>query len=132
MELSKAKKVRDVMTRGVVTVPLDTPVKEIVRILVDANISGIAVITPDGKVAGVISEIDIIKSIDHDWNLLTAEEVMSPSVRTIEPEMSLTKAAHIMNELNIHRLLVLSLSPAYGVPVGILTASGILKAIVRG
>ncbi|MFV9676050.1 MAG: CBS domain-containing protein [Methanosarcinales archaeon] len=132
MELSKAKKVRDVMTRGVVTVPLDTPVKEIVRILVDANISGIAVITPDGKVAGVISEIDIIKSIDHDWNLLTAEEVMSSSVRTIEPEMSLTKAAHIMNELNIHRLLVLSLSPAYGVPVGILTASGILKAIVRG
>ena len=132
MELSKAKKVRDVMTRGVVTVPLDTPVKEIVRILVDANISGIAVITPDGKVAGVISEIDIIKSIDRDWNLLTAEEVMSSSVRTIEPEMSLTKAAHIMNELNIHRLLVLSLSPAYGVPVGILTASGILKAIVRG
>ncbi len=132
MELSKAKKVRDVMTRGVVTVPLDTPVKEIVRILVDANISGIAVITPDGKVAGVISEIDIIKSIDRDWNLLTAEEVMSSSVRTIEPEMSLTKAAHIMNELNIHRLLVLSLSPAYGVPVGILTAGGILKAIVRG
>ncbi len=132
MELSKAKKVRDVMTRGVVTVPLDTPVKEIVRILVDANISGIVVIAPNCEVAGVISEIDIIKSIDRDWNLLTAEEVMSSSVRTIEPEMSLTKAAHIMNELNIHRLLVLSLSPAYGVPVGILTASGILKAIVRG
>jgi len=132
MELSKAKKVRDVMTRGVVTVPLDAPVKEIVRILVDANISGIVVIAPDCEVAGVISEIDIIKSIDSDWNLLTAEDVMSSSVRTIEPEMSLTKAAHIMNELNIHRLLVLSLSPAYGFPVGILTASDILKAIVRG
>jgi len=132
MELSKAKKVRDVMTRGVVTVPLDTPVKEIVRILVDANISGIAVIGPDCGVAGVISEIDIIKSIDRDWNLLTAEDVMSSSVRTVEPEMSITKAAHIINELNIHRLLVLSLSPAYGFPVGILTASDILKAIVRG
>ncbi len=132
MELSKAKKVRDVMTRGVVTVPLDTPVKEIVRILVDANISGIAVIAPDCKVGGVISEIDIIKSIDRDWNLLTAEDVMSSSVRTVDPEMSLTKAAHIMNELNIHRLLVLSLSPAYGFPVGILTASDILKAIARG
>jgi len=132
MELSKAKKVRDVMTRGVVTVPLDTPVKEIVQILVDANISGIAVIAQDCKVGGVISEIDIIKSIDRDWNLLTAEDVMSSSVRTVDPEMSLTKAAHIMNELNIHRLLVLSLSPAYGFPVGILTASDILKAIVRG
>ncbi len=132
MELSKAKKVRDVMTRGVVTVPLDTPVKEIVRILVDANISGVAVIAPDCKVGGVISEIDIIKSIDRDWNLLTAEDVMSSSVRTVDPEMSLTKAAHIMNELNIHRLLVLSLSPAYGFPVGILTASDILKAIARG
>jgi len=120
------------MTRGVVTVPLDTPVKEIVRILVDANISGIAVIAQDCKVGGVISEIDIIKSIDRDWNLLTAEDVMSSSVRTVDPEMSLTKAAHIMNELNIHRLLVLSLSPAYGFPVGILTASDILKAIARG
>jgi len=131
MELSKAKKVRDVMTRGVVTVPLDTPVKEIVRILVDANISGIAVIAQDCKVGGVISEIDIIKSIDRDWNLLTAEDVMSTFVRTIDPETSLRKAAGIMKELNIHRLLILSVSPAKGIPIAILTASDILKASVQ-
>ncbi|MBL7117592.1 MAG: CBS domain-containing protein, partial [Candidatus Syntrophoarchaeum sp.] len=58
-------------------------------------------------------------------------EVMSTFVRTIDAEMTIKKAADIMRDLNIHRLLILSLSPAYGVPIGILTASDILRASVK-
>ena len=131
MDISKEKKVRDVMTRGVITVAYDTPVNEIVKILVRKDISGIAVTAPDNEAVGVISEIDIIKFMDKDWDSLTAEDVMSHFVRAIDPETTLRKAADTMKELNIHRLLVLSLSPAPGVPIGILSASDILRAIVK-
>jgi predicted transcriptional regulator len=131
MELSKEKRVRDVMTRGVITVSFDTPVSEIAKLLVVGDISGIAVTAPDGEVVGVISEIDIIKFFDQNWDNLTAEDVMSTFVRKIDPETTLKKAADLMRDLNIHRLLILSLSPAPGIPIGILTASDILRASVK-
>ena len=128
MNISKEKRVRDVMTRGVITAPFDTPVSEIVKLLVREHISGIVVTAPNGEAVGVISEIDIIKVFDKDWDKLTAEDVMSTVVRTIDPETTLRKAAAIMRDLNIHRLVILSLKPAPGVPIGILTASDILRA----
>ena len=133
MDFSKEKRVRDVMTRGVVTVPFDTPVSEIARLLVEGDISGVAVTAPDNEAVGVISEIDLIKVFDKDWDKLTAEEVMSTFVRTINPEMTIKKAADIMRDLNIHRLLILHKAPgrSYDVPVGILSASDILRARVK-
>jgi predicted transcriptional regulator len=131
MDISKEKKVRDVMTRGVITVSHDTPVNEIVKILVGEDISGIVVTAPDNEAVGVISGIDIIKVMDKDWGRLTAEDIMSSFLRAIDPETTLRKAADTMKELNIHRLLVLSRSPAPGVPIGVLSASDILRAIVK-
>ena len=61
MDFSKEKKVRDVMTRGVVTVPFDTSVSESAKLLVKGDISGIVVTAPDNEAVGVISEIDLIK-----------------------------------------------------------------------
>ncbi|MGB3457796.1 MAG: CBS domain-containing protein [Halobacteriota archaeon] len=133
MDFSKEKKVRDVMTRGVVTVPFDTPVSESAKLLVKEDVSGIVVTAPDNEAVGVISEIDLIKVFDKDWDKLTAEEVMSTFVRTINPEMTIKKAADIMRDLNIHRLLILHKAPgrSYDVPVGILSASDILRARVK-
>ena len=131
MNISKEKRVRDVMTRGVITAPFDTPVSEIAKLLVREHISGIVVTAPNGEAVGVISEIDIIKVFEKDWDKLTAEDVMSSVVRTIDPETTLRKAAAIMRDLNIHRLVILSLKPAPGVPIGILTASDILRASIE-
>ena len=133
MDFSKEKLVRDVMTRGVVTVPFDTPVSESAKLLVKEDISSIVVTAPDNEAVGVISEIDLIKVFDKDWDKLTAEEVMSTFVRTINPEMTIKKAADTMRDLNIHRLLILHKAPgrSYDVPVGILSASDILRARVK-
>ncbi len=131
MELSKGKRVRDVMKRGVITVSFDTPVSEIAKLLVKEGVSGVAVTAPDDEVMGVISEIDVIKFFDQDWDTLTAEDVMSTFVRAIDPETTIKKAAKIMRDLNIHRLLILSVSPAPGIPIAILAASDILRASVE-
>lgn len=133
MDLSKEKRVRDIMVRGVITASFDTPVSEIARILVEKGISAVAVTAPDDEVVGVISELDIMKVFGKNWDSITAEDIMSSFVRTIDPETTITKAACIMSDLNIHRLVILHGAPgrSYDVPVGLLTARDLLRAIVE-
>lgn len=51
---------KDIMTRKVITVRPDTPVKELARILADKRISGTPVVDGDGNVIGVVTENDLI------------------------------------------------------------------------
>ena len=51
----------DVMTRNVIAVDADTPVEKITDILADKNIIRVPV-TQDGKLTGVVSRCDILRS----------------------------------------------------------------------
>ena len=53
-------RVKDVMTRDVVTVEPLTPLKEVARLMVERRISGVPVVEVDGTVVGVVSEGDIL------------------------------------------------------------------------
>ena len=47
---------RDLMTPDVVTVPPETPVIAIARLLADRGISAVPVVDADGKVLGIVTE----------------------------------------------------------------------------
>ena len=120
------------MTRGVITVPMDTPVKEVVYLMTNRHVSGLAVIDHTGEIVGVISEMDILKTVE-DENLLdeTVESIMNYYVQSVKPTTSLKVAAEMMIEHGFHRLIVLS-EPGVGAsnrPIGILSASDIVKTI---
>ncbi|MBM7624037.1 CBS domain-containing protein [Sporohalobacter salinus] len=53
-------KVKDVMTKEVISVDIDTTVDKIVEIMVDNNINRVPVISND-KLVGVVSRADIVK-----------------------------------------------------------------------
>lgn len=57
--ISKVK-VRDVMSKKVITVDRDTPIEEAARIMADKKIGGVPVVS-DGKVVGMITETDLFK-----------------------------------------------------------------------
>jgi acetoin utilization protein AcuB len=57
--ISKVK-VKDVMTKKVITVDKDTPIEEAARIMADKKIGGMPVTSAD-KVVGVITETDLFK-----------------------------------------------------------------------
>ncbi|HZD55582.1 MAG TPA: CBS and ACT domain-containing protein [Anaerolineales bacterium] len=57
--LSKIR-VRDVMTKNVLTVTADTPIEEAARIMADNKIGGLPVMR-DGHVVGIITETDLFK-----------------------------------------------------------------------
>jgi len=57
--ISKVK-VKDVMTKKVITVDADTPIEEAARVMADKKIGGLPVIS-SGKVVGMITETDLFK-----------------------------------------------------------------------
>lgn len=125
-------RVRDVMTRGVITIGMDASVREVAEVLAGEDIEGVVVIAPGGEIMGVVSEIDVMKAFDKDWDKLSAEDIMSSFVKIINPEDTIKDAAGLMKRENIHRLVVVSESHvgASDRPIGILCASDIIKAVV--
>jgi CBS domain-containing protein len=128
------KLLRDVMTRGVVTVHMDATVKQIAMMLSKQGLSGVAVIDNQGSAMGVISGMDILKVMGKkNWESIMAESIMTSRMETAKPTCTIAEAARMMREKNIHRLLVLS-ETGIGVsqkPIGILSTSDIVREAAR-
>jgi len=53
--------IEEIMQTEVVTVTAETPVGELLRILVSNQISGVPVVSEDGRILGVVSATDVIR-----------------------------------------------------------------------
>ncbi len=51
----------DIMTSEIITVKKETSLKELARILYQRNINGVPVVDDEGRLIGIICEIDLIK-----------------------------------------------------------------------
>jgi len=56
-------KVRDIMTKHPITVPLDYTIEETTEILMEKRISGVPVVNDSGEMVGIITQSDIFKVI---------------------------------------------------------------------
>jgi CBS domain-containing protein len=142
-------RVRDVMTRKVVTVDRLTPFSDIVRLLSDRRISGVPVLMMGRRVAGVVSEADLVALEDEEvrrarmdanatgrwrrplrrvhWGL-TAGALMSAPAVTIYPDATIPHAAQIMTNRHIRRLPVVDED---GRLIGIVTRRDLLSVFLR-
>ena len=135
----KEIKVKDVMTRGVLTIQEKASVREAVKIMADCNISGLVVTSSMDAVTGVLSEMDIIKVLDEDLDEVKVKEIMTSPAITISEQESLRRACRIMKEKNIHRLVIqgqnVGLSgngkSAISLPCGILSISDVIEAVAE-
>lgn len=141
--------VREVMTRDVVTVAPETPLKEVAAVLVEHRITGVPVVSDDGEVLGVVSEGDILfkergpaerKGV-LGWLLdpyglegqlkleaRIAADAMSAPAKTIASWWSVAAAAALMLEAQVNRLPVVDNN---GSLVGIVTRGDLVRAFVR-
>lgn len=134
MKIIENLKVRDIMTRGVITVPMDSSIREVIKTLADEHITGVAVVTPNGEATGIISEIDIVKVFNENIDKLTAEDIMSGNLKTVSAESTVIYAAEIMKKENIHCLVIVHEKGHLGIPtppVGILCVSDIIKLAAK-
>jgi len=103
-------KVREIMTsEGLATATLDTTLAEIAERMRDENVGAIPVVDDDDKLAGIITDRDIVvRAIaeGEDPTSCTAEEILSEHMHTIHPEADLEDAADLMARHQIRRLPV--------------------------
>lgn len=145
-------RVKDIMTRDVVTVSPETTLKEIAGLLVKHSISSVPVCDKAGQVVGIISERDLLRPFGQkiaqrrDWWISALAQgndlepqfemligvdqhraalLMSKPVKTTDEETELSELAEIMSENDIKRLPVLR----HGRLVGIVSGADVIRAI---
>ena len=125
---------KDIMTKRVVTIASTLSIREIAKIMAREEISGVAVESPERGVIGIVSECDVVRHFGKkNWELLSAEEIMTPYIEAIRPETTLEQAADVMRKKHIHRVLVLGRDiNEPQMPAGIVSASDIVKEIGEG
>jgi len=129
-----ARTVRDVMTMGTINVRGDSPLGEAARLLDTHHISGMPVVDRDGQLVGVLSQTDLLRArvIDHLWNTLpglAVRHLMTAPAVTVTENTSLDEAAALMEERQIHRLVVVAEDGR--TPVGVLSVSDLVHEMAR-
>lgn len=141
---------RDLMTPDVLTVPPETPVLTIARMLADRGISAVPVVDAQGQAVGVVTEADLIRRLAGEadkpagWfaslfanperdaqryartHGVTARDVMTAEVVAVDPDTPAAAVAHLMEERGIRRVLVTQ----EGRLKGIVSRADLLRALV--
>jgi len=101
-------KVEEIMTRPALSAKKDTPVRDIAFELFYGFFSGMPVTENDGRVIGVVTEIDLLKQIRQgkDVEKLKADEIMTKDPVTVDINTPLDDVLSIMIEKNIIRIPV--------------------------
>lgn len=118
--------VRDIYHRGVIFCRPDTPLQEVVQVMVDTDIHAIIVTEGDNpEPLGVVSHTDIIAHYGKELAGIKASEVMTPHVITIPENKPVSQASSLMLEHNIRRLLVTE--EGKNTPLGIISTTDIIR-----
>ena len=140
-------KIRDLMTRDVLTLIIETPLKRGAELLARERISGAPVVDDAGRVVGVLSEADVLVKASAEaprsgllgWLLEPAPdyhdkiaairvgEAMSAPAVTIAPDRGVHEAASLMIDESVNRLPVVD----DGALVGIVTRADVVRAFTR-
>jgi CBS domain-containing protein len=139
--------VDDVMTTAVVTVGQSASYREVVDLLIGRRISAVPVVDEDLRVAGLVSEADLLHKIEYAGDerprlfegrrrrterakatVGTAADLMSAPPVVALSGMSIAAAARLMNAEHVKRLPVID---DLGRLVGVVARSDLLKAHLR-
>lgn len=133
MHHSGDKRVRDLMTRGVITVDFQAPLSEAIEALVRNGVTGVVAVDGKGEAMGIVSSIDIIRALTKGSKeaiaALKVEDIMTPALATVQPGKYLREAAQIMADKKVHRLIIVSPNRGCKRPVGIISATDIIKEL---
>jgi CBS domain-containing protein len=109
--------VRDVMSKDVKVVRPDSSVKEVVADMNKFNVGSIVVVQGDRPV-GVISERDILRRVVEPClasDTVTAREVMTSPVVTINEAATIDEAAELMAKKKVRKIPVMDKQKLVGI-----------------
>jgi CBS domain-containing protein len=103
---------RDVMTHSLVTLAPETSIFEAIRTLIGHKISGAPVLDRDGRLIGVLSELDCLGVLASDQfhaddHVHRVEEYMSSDFETIGPDTDIYRLALYFRDKPVRRFPVI-------------------------
>lgn len=145
---------RDVMTKDVVTVTLETSIRELAGLITAHRIGSIPVLDSEGNLVGIVTESDLIeqdksfhiptvislfdwviyleseKKFEKELKRMTARtvgEICSREVLTVAPETPVSEIADIMTNRKIHAVPVME----EGKLVGIVSRIDLIRSMAE-
>jgi tRNA nucleotidyltransferase (CCA-adding enzyme) len=108
--------VRDIMNSRVVSIRPETSLEEAVHILTEAHVGGAPVVSDDGEILGVISELSLIDVVfDRGAREAPVSRYMSRDVQVVHPDESLSRAAQLFALYSFRRLPVVDGNKLVGI-----------------
>ncbi|MFE0601526.1 CBS domain-containing protein [Streptomyces sp. NPDC058871] len=122
--------VEDVMTHAVISVDRRTPFKEVVEAMRQWRISALPVLSEEGRVAGVVSEADLLLKAQgaDESRAVTAGQLMTVPAVTVTQDATIAGAARLMARGHLKRLPVVD---GDGRLIGVVSRGDLLKIYLR-
>jgi len=120
------KLLRDVSVRHLLTVDPQATLRRAAKVMTDRGV-GCAVVIQDEKVAGIVTERDILRAIAADQKMddTKVEQVMTREVVSGAPGWDILRAAKAMTDGGFRHLLVMEMDD----PVGIVSLRNLLDSM---
>ena len=102
-------KVKDIMTKNVIGVGPEESVEVAARTLTQYNIGALPVYGTDGKLCGMVTDRDLVircMAAGRSAAQTKVRQVMTSQVTSVQPDMDVGVAAHLMGRCQIRRLPV--------------------------
>ncbi|MBP1727977.1 MAG: domain containing rane protein [Deltaproteobacteria bacterium] len=146
-------KVKDIMTKDVITVTMETTVLELARIFAEKHISSLPVVDDAGSLAGIVTETDLVerdkslhiptvisifdwviylesdKKFEKELKKMTGKrvaDIYSTDVVTVSPDDTVAKVADIMSSRRVNALPVVEA----GKVIGIVARIDLIRAMI--
>jgi CBS domain-containing protein len=122
------KLLRDVAIRHLLTVDPAASLRRAAKVMTDRGV-GCAVVVEKEKVAGIVTERDILRAVADDKTMDDAkvEDVMTRDVVSGAPGWEIVKAVKTMTEGGFRHLLVMEMDD----PVGIVSLRDLMDSMVE-
>lgn len=121
---------KDIMEKKVLVVDFNSSAKECAKAMSKRGVSS-AVVVQGGTALGIVTERDLVSKVMSDAldaSKVLVRDIMSTPLITVSPEATMAKAAEVMAQYRIRRLVVIG---ATGGLAGIVTAGDIARVIAE-
>jgi CBS domain-containing protein len=124
-------RVGNLMSVDPIVIDAESPITEAELLLKSYRISGLPVVQ-DGILVGVISQTDLLNArsselIGANWDRVRVRHLMSRPAVTVHLNTGVERAARLMLEQHIHRLVVVDEEEE---PIGVVTSTDLLRTLL--
>ncbi len=127
--INLTRKASEIMTSPVISARENASARDVALQLMTGLYSGMPVTNEEGKLVGIITELDLLKAVKEAKELvrITAKDIMTRDVVTAREDATVDEFIKIMEEFHIIRLPIVKDNKL----VGIVSRGDVLRSLIE-